>query len=70
MGRSPLPLGSWGLIRMLPVGQPGERPNRFRAFTQYRDYDGRTRQVEAWGRTKSSAQQNLSEATEPIDGGA
>ena len=47
MARSTLPLGSWGLIRMLPVGQPGERPTRFRAFTQFRDYDGRTRRLPA-----------------------
>lgn len=40
-GRPPLPLGTWGRVRRYKVA-----PARWRAVAQYRDYDGRTRQVE------------------------
>lgn len=60
MGRSPLPIGSWGLIRTEPV-EPDDagKPKRFRARAKYRDFDGVTRLVEASGRTASMATQNL-----------
>src|SRR5919199_258387 len=41
--RPELPLGTWGRIRREEVG-----PNRFRARARFRDYDGHTRDVEAW----------------------
>ncbi|MBB2943212.1 integrase [Actinoplanes lutulentus] len=42
MARPPLPIGTYGAIRTEQVG-----PNRFRARTRFRDYDGKTRDVEA-----------------------
>jgi hypothetical protein len=60
VGRKPLPIGSWGLIRTYPVGQEAKgRPARFRAIVNYRDFDGVTRRVEASGRTSTMATQNL-----------
>ncbi|PWV74062.1 hypothetical protein SAMN05421630_110237 [Prauserella marina] len=57
MGRPPLPLGTWGKIRIrkLPSGV-------HRAIAKYRDYDGVTRRVERVGATNSKAQNNLLEA--------
>jgi hypothetical protein len=58
MGRKPLPLGSWGLIRTYPVDlEQRGRPSRVRAITNYRDFDGITRRVEASGRTATMATQ-------------
>src|SRR5680860_316896 len=60
VGRSPLPIGSWGLIRTEPVGQDGKgRPQRHRARAYYRDFDGVTRLVESSGRTPTMATNNL-----------
>lgn len=60
MGRKPLPIGSWGLIRTEPIGQDKRGgPKRYRARAYYRDFDGRTRLVEASGRTATQAGQNL-----------
>ena len=60
MARSPLPIGSWGLIRTYPVTAPGmSKPKRYRAMANYRDFDGVTRVVEASGRTATQASQNL-----------
>lgn len=60
MGRKPLPIGSWGLIRSEPVGEDEKgKPKRYRARAYYRDFDGRTRLVEASGRTATQAGQNL-----------
>ncbi|GAA4969476.1 hypothetical protein GCM10025331_73220 [Actinoplanes utahensis] len=42
MARPPLPIGTYGAIRTEQLG-----PNRFRARTRFRDYDGKTRDVEA-----------------------
>ncbi|GIF04682.1 tyrosine-type recombinase/integrase [Actinoplanes siamensis] len=42
MARPPLPIGTYGTIRTEQLG-----PNRFRARTRFRDYDGKTRDVEA-----------------------
>ena len=60
MGRSPLPIGSWGLIRTDPIGLDGKgKPKRHRARAYYRDFDGVTRLVEASGRTATMATNNL-----------
>lgn len=60
MGRKPLPIGSWGLIRTYPVGMDVKgKPLRVRAVVNYRDFDGITRRVEASGRTATAATQNL-----------
>jgi integrase len=60
VGRKPLPIGSWGLIRTEPIGQDEKgRPKRHRARAYYRDFDGVTRLVEASGRTATQASQNL-----------
>ena len=60
MGRSPLPIGTWGLIRTYPVGQDENgKPKRHRALAKYRDFDGVTRLVEASGKSKTHATQNL-----------
>ena len=60
MGRKPLPIGSWGLIRTYPVAaEATEKPLRVRAVANYRDFDGITRRVEASGRTATAASQNL-----------
>ncbi len=56
MPRAPLPLGTWGKIRTYVdhVNDKG-KPDRYRAVAQFRDFDGRTRQVEASGRSSSAA---------------
>jgi integrase len=60
VGRKPLPIGSWGLIRTYPVGQDAKgKPARFRAVVNYRDFDGVTRRVESSGRTSTMATQAL-----------
>jgi integrase len=53
-GRPPLPIGGHGKIRVNTVG-----PKTIRAFCQYRDLDGRTRQVSATGASKSAAERAL-----------
>src|SRR6266508_3333177 len=60
MGRAPLPIGSWGLIRTYPVGTDEKgKPQRHRAMANFRDFDGVIRRVEASGRTATMATQNL-----------
>jgi integrase len=60
MGRPPLPIGTWGLIRTYPFGQDKKgKPKGFRARAQYRDFDGVTRVVEATGTSKTNATQKL-----------
>ena len=60
MGRAPLPIGSWGLIRTEPAGRDAKgRPTRHRARAYYRDFDGITRLVEASGKTPTMATNNL-----------
>ena len=60
MGRSPLAIGTWGLIRTYPVVQDTKgKPVRHRAIAKYRDFDGRVRRVEASGRSATQATQNL-----------
>src|SRR3954453_20073172 len=60
VGRPPLPIGSWGLIRTYPIGEDSNgKPLRHRALARYRDFDGVTRLVQASGRTATQASQNL-----------
>jgi integrase len=60
MPRPPLPIGTWGKIRSYPTHHNSKgKPDRFRAVAQYRDHDGRTRQVAAYGKTGSAAEQAL-----------
>ncbi|GIJ07285.1 tyrosine-type recombinase/integrase [Micromonospora andamanensis] len=50
MARPPLPVGTWGTIRTEKLG-----PNRYCARARFRDYDGKTRDVEAAGTTGPAA---------------
>jgi hypothetical protein len=59
MARAPLPLGGWGLIRTTQDLRNPSGSRRYRAIAKYRAFDGRTRQVEASGKTKTAAEQNL-----------
>lgn len=54
MARPELAPGTWGRIRREEMG-----PNRFRARARFRDFDGRTRDVEAWGSTGPAAERAL-----------
>jgi integrase len=60
MARPPLPIGTWGKIRTCvdAVDDRG-KPTRHRALATYRDFDGRSRQVEAYGRTRTAAENKL-----------
>jgi hypothetical protein len=57
MGRPPLPVGTYGKIRVYEMGE-----KRYRACTLYRDYDGVTRPVERIGRSRTAAADNLRKA--------
>lgn len=57
MPRPPLPLGTHGEIRCYKLGD-----RKFQARTKYRDYDGKVRDVERIGTSKSGAKENLKEA--------
>jgi integrase len=60
VGRSPLAIGTWGLIRTYPVGQGNNgKPKRHKAVADYRDFDGVVRRVETGGRSATQATQNL-----------
>jgi integrase len=60
MPRDPLPIGTWGKIRTYVAHTNSKgKPDRFKAVAQYRDHDGRTRQVATYGKSASAAQQNL-----------
>ena len=56
MPRPPLEIGTWGKIarRESPPGS-----GRWRATARFRDFDGRTRQVEAWGTSGAKAERAL-----------
>lgn len=54
MPRRPLPLGSWGKINRRETV-----PGRWRASARFRDFDGTTRQVEAWAATGARAEAAL-----------
>ena len=53
MGRPQLPLGTYGKIRTYAHGQG------FRAMTNFRDYDGKSRLVQRQGKTKAAAERAL-----------
>ncbi len=53
-GRPPLPIGQHGKIRFKEL-----EPKRVRAYCQYRDLDGKTRQVSATGASESAAERAL-----------
>lgn len=54
MPRPPLPVGTWGRIRREAIAPGGHR-----ARARFRDYDGITRDVEAWGTTGAAAERAL-----------
>lgn len=54
MGRPPLPVGTWGAIRVEPAPGGG-----FRARCRFRDFDGRTRDIERTGKTRGAARAAL-----------
>jgi hypothetical protein len=56
VARPPLPIGTWGTIRTEKLG-----PNRYCARARFRDYDGKTRDVEATGPTGPAAVRALKE---------
>jgi integrase len=60
MSRQPLPIGTWGRIhtRVEKADEKG-KPVQFRAQAKYRDHDGVTRPVSAFGKTKTAAENNL-----------
>jgi hypothetical protein len=62
MARAPLPIGTWGKIRVYPYHHDAKgKPDTFRAETLYRDFDGRTRTVTAYGRSRTLATNKLRE---------
>ncbi|MEU4715513.1 tyrosine-type recombinase/integrase [Micromonospora purpureochromogenes] len=54
MARPELPIGTWGKIRTEKLG-----PHRFRARARFRDYDGKTRDIEATDTTGPAAERAL-----------
>ncbi len=54
MARPPTPPGTWGRVNTKQYGQ------KWKAWTRFRDYDGRTRLVSAWGRSGAAAKRSLS----------
>lgn len=56
MARPPLPIGTWGKIRRNQLSS-----TRWQARARFRDYDGVTRDVEAWGATGAAAERALLE---------
>lgn len=63
MPRPPLALGTWGEIRVLEIAatKAGQKPS-YRAIAWFRDYDGRSRQVERSGASRSAARTKLTDA--------
>ncbi|MGW4398439.1 tyrosine-type recombinase/integrase [Amycolatopsis nivea] len=57
MGRPPLPIGTYGKIRVTE-----ETPGSFRARCLYRDFDGKTYEVARFGSTATKAENRLKEA--------
>lgn len=57
MPRPPLEVGTWGRIKRTEV-----EPGRHVARARFRDVDGRTRQVEAWGKSGAAAERTLVKA--------
>jgi len=60
MARAPLPMGTWGKVRVYPYHHDARgKPDTFRAETLYRDFDGRTRTVTAYGPSRTTATNKL-----------
>jgi hypothetical protein len=58
--RQPLPIGTWGKVRTDVAKRDAKgRPIDHRAQAYFRDHDGRTRLVSAYGKTKSAAENSL-----------
>ncbi|GGM53023.1 phage integrase [Longimycelium tulufanense] len=62
MGRPPLDIGTHGKINTRCETPAGVTPEKWRAYTNYRDNDGKTRQVERWGPTENKALNALNRA--------
>lgn len=60
MARPPLPLGTAGAVKV--QRHPERKGMEYQAYCQFRDLDGKTRQVERWGKSESAAKRRLSEA--------
>lgn len=60
MARKPLPLGTWGKFRtyVTHINEKG-KADGYRSTAYFRDFDGRTRQVDAYGPSKTVAENNL-----------
>ncbi|GAB2679523.1 helix-turn-helix domain-containing protein [Kribbella swartbergensis] len=60
MSRPPLPIGTWGSIstRLEKNGAKG-KPLRYLSKANFRDHDGRVRDVTAFGKTKTAAERAL-----------
>ncbi|ADB31176.1 integrase family protein [Kribbella flavida DSM 17836] len=74
MARPPLPIGTWGKIRTKVTATDDRgRPTKAEAIAKFRDFDGRTRVVQANGRTPNDAsnrlRQKLKERSEKARGG-
>jgi integrase len=57
MARPPLPIGTFGRIKLAREG-----PHKWRATCQFRDLDGQVRKVSRWEETKTKAEHKLREA--------
>ncbi|MHA6793164.1 site-specific integrase [Pseudonocardia bannensis] len=57
MGRLPLPIGTYGKVLVVRLGE-----RRFRAWADYRDYDGVMRRVQRSGPTRAAAENALKSA--------
>lgn len=67
MARPPLTVGTWGKIKVTAVGfNKNGRPTKHRATAQFRDFDGRIRQVRKVGRTQASAENALRAALQEM----
>jgi integrase len=63
MARPPLPLGTWGDIRVYPAARGSDgAPPGYRARTLYRGYDGAVREITRRGTSKAKATARLKEA--------
>ena len=60
MSRAPLPIGTWGSIstRVEKIDAKG-KPVSFLSKANFRDHDGRVRDVTAFGKTKTAAERRL-----------
>lgn len=60
MAREPLPLGTWGNVTSRAVRRDEKgRAVKYEARTYFRDLDGRTRRVAAWGSSATQSENRL-----------